>query len=142
MKSDKRHQGSRDVPEDLLVDQRGNGSKGGVRTSSRDGRKLRGADAAEVEDARHSDREVSSEAGSDESRSSQEEVSWIQVLHIDNLYCMILASRMIFCFSVLVIDWNRFLHSGSAACRETNISLKLQKNSSKTISILQGWGHR
>ena len=77
MKSDKRHQGSREI-EDHLGDQRGNGSKGGIRTSSRDGRKLRGADTAEVNDARHSDGELSSE-GSDESRSSQEEVSWIQV---------------------------------------------------------------
>jgi hypothetical protein len=78
MKSDKRHQGSRDVAEDHLADQRGNGSKGGMRTSSRDERKLRGADPVEVNDARQSDGELSSE-GSDESRSSQEEVSWIQV---------------------------------------------------------------
>eukprot|EP00291_Cryptomonas_curvata_P021862 CAMPEP_0172158340 /NCGR_PEP_ID=MMETSP1050-20130122/4318_1 /TAXON_ID=233186 /ORGANISM="Cryptomonas curvata, Strain CCAP979/52" /LENGTH=272 /DNA_ID=CAMNT_0012827721 /DNA_START=225 /DNA_END=1040 /DNA_ORIENTATION=- len=77
MKSDKRHQGSRDVAEDHLADQRGNGSKGGMRTSSRDERKLRGADPVEVNDARQSDGELSSE-GSDESRSSQEEVSWIQ----------------------------------------------------------------
>jgi hypothetical protein len=78
MKSDKRHQGSRDPPEDHLVDQRGNGSKGGVRPSSRDGRKLRGTDPAEINDSRQSDGELSSE-GSEESRSSQEEVSWIQV---------------------------------------------------------------
>jgi hypothetical protein len=76
MKSDKRHQGS--VAEDHLADQRGNGSKGSMRTSSRDERKLRGADPVEVNDARQSDGELSSE-GSDESRSSQEEVSWIQV---------------------------------------------------------------
>jgi hypothetical protein len=81
MKSDKRHQVSRDVAEDHLADQRGNGSKGGMRTSNRDERKLRTADPVEVNDARQSDGELSSE-GSDESRSSQEEVSWIQV-HCD-----------------------------------------------------------
>ena len=101
MKSDKRHQGTRDVPEDLLADQRGNGSKGGVRTSSRDGRKLRGADTAEVEDSRHSDREASSEVGSDETRSSQEEVSWIQVPFISTICIVfILNSLIITCLTV------------------------------------------
>ena len=80
MRSEKRHQGARDAAEDHASEQRSNGSKGGVRTSSKDGRKPRASalDQVEVNDSRQSDGEQSSE-GSDESHSSQEEVSWIQV---------------------------------------------------------------
>ena len=144
MKSDKRHQGSRDAAEDHLADQRGNGSKGGMRTSSRDERKLRGADPVEVNDARQSDGELSSE-GSDESRSSQEEVSWIQVHNLPKTKISSIqfsfflfeissestsdAHHWLFCLLVMENG------SGFVACKETSSLPKLRKNLFKMILI-------
>ena len=118
-KSDKRQQVARDGGND---DMRLNS---GQRGADRKGRQEEGINP------RNSDGEPSSEP-SEESQSSQEEVSWIQVPFLPGLGHFQAVLCLLMRFVSLVGG------SGSAVCKATNFSRRLQKSSYKMTSTSQG----